>query len=266
MRYAILADIHANLEALQAVVRSMAADRIDRVVCLGDIVGYHADPSACLALMHTLSPIWIAGNHDRAVTGQITLAGFSRMATKAVQWTRDRLTAAELEMLANMPLRVVVGGDLLAVHGAWHPETGCEWTSLDNDEQRRLSFDAIAGHPSGARICAIGHTHVVGIYRYDGQEIKTMRSDNLVLDRQAYYLINPGSIGEPRSSDHRASYFVYDTESMLLTTRRIEYDFYITLRKTARAGLRPLLPMGHLPAPIRTVVKRYRRLLTPMSG
>ena len=265
MRYAILTDIHANLEALQAVARSMAADRVDRVACLGDIVGYHADASAYLALMRTLSPIWIAGNHDRAVTGQITLAGFSRMATKAVQWTRSRLRAAELEMLADMPLRAVIGGDLLAVHGAWHPETGCEWTSLDNDEQRRLSFDAIAGHPSGARICAFGHTHMLGVYRYDGQEIEKMRSDNLVLDRRSYYLIKPGQ--------HRRA-TVERSPRVLLRVRygkhaidhkadrvRLLHHFTQDCAGWAKAAASDGTPTG----PIRTVVKRYKRLLTPIS-
>jgi predicted phosphodiesterase len=225
MRYAIIADIHANLDGLQAVARSIAAERIDRVVCLGDIVGYHAEPSACLSLTRELDPTWVGGNHDRAVTGQIDLSGFSRMAAKAIEWTRDRLSAAEVGILGGMPLREEIDGAILAVHGAWHPEVGCEWMSLDTDEKRRRTFDAVGAHPSGARICAVGHTHVLGIHSFDGKEIRKIVADDLILDMNQYYLINPGTIGEPRSSDHRATYMIYDSDASHLSVRRVAYDF-----------------------------------------
>jgi predicted phosphodiesterase len=259
MRYAIIADIHANLDGLQAVARSIAAERIDRVVCLGDIVGYHAEPSACLSLTRELDPTWVGGNHDRAVTGQIDLSGFSRMAAKAIEWTRDRLSAAEVGILGGMPLREEIDGAILAVHGAWHPEVGCEWMSLDTDEKRRRTFDAVGAHPSGARICAVGHTHVLGIHSFDGKEIRKIVADDLILDMNQYYLINPGTIGEPRSSDHRATYMIYDSDASHLSVRRVAYDFLSTLRKTAAAGLRPLSPVNRLPRPIRAAIKRYTR-------
>lgn len=259
MRLAIISDIHANLEALQAVLADAAAQRIDRFVCLGDIVGYHADPQACLAAVADLDPIWVAGNHDRAVTGQITTAGFSRTAAKAVEWTRPRLSPAELAILAAMPLRAQFGNDALLVHGAWHPETGCETVRLDTDERRQLSFAAMAGHPSGARICAFGHTHRAGIYEWRGQGVQRHAVDEVYLANDAYYLVNPGTVGEPRSADRRATYLILDLERRHATIRRVDYDMAPALRKSRRAGLLPAL--SFLPVPLRIALKRYAQML-----
>ena len=129
MRIAILSDIHANLEALQAVALAIAEEHVDRVGCLGDIVGYNADPDECVDLLFRLDPAVVAGNHDRAVTGQITTEGSSR--TRRGRWPGRgaRLPAETLDFLAGLPLRATVGGELVAVHGALHPETGCETVS-----------------------------------------------------------------------------------------------------------------------------------------
>ena len=259
MRYAIISDIHANLEALQAVLADVAQLQVERIVCLGDIVGYHANPAECLAVVRGLDPIWVAGNHDRAVTGQITTAGFSRTAARAVEWTRPRLSPAELETLAGMPLRAEISGQLLVVHGAWHPETGCETVRLDTDERRRLSFEAIAAHPSGARICAFGHTHRAGIYEWCGGGILRHADDEVALAANAYYLVNPGTVGEPRSADRRATYLLLDLEQRLATIRRIVYDMAPALRKSGKAGLLPRF--SFIPVPVRIALKRHARAL-----
>src|SRR4051812_9332739 len=105
MRLAILSDIHANLEALQAVLRDISVQSVDRVVCLGDIVGYNTNPAECVALLRELDPLCIAGNHDRAVSGQITTEGFSGTAARAVAWTRRQLSADIIDFLGGLPLR-----------------------------------------------------------------------------------------------------------------------------------------------------------------
>jgi predicted phosphodiesterase len=259
VRYALVSDIHANLEALQAILQDIGRQPVDRIVCLGDIVGYHSDPAECLAIVRRLDPIWVAGNHDRAVTGQITTAGFSRTAARAVDWTRARLSPAEVETLAGMPLRAEVGGHFLAVHGAWHPDTGCETVRLDTDERRRLSFEAMAAHPSGARICAFGHTHRAGIYEWRSSEIRRHADDEVALAADAYYLVNPGTVGEPRSADRRATYLLLDLERRVAAIRRIAYDMAPTLRKSGKAGLLPRF--SFLPIPMRIALKRYARAL-----
>ena len=259
MRYALVSDIHANLEALQAVLRDVAAQRVDRVVCLGDVVGYNADPGPCLELVAGLDPIWVAGNHDRAVTGQIGVEGFNRTATHAVAWTRQRLAPAELELLAAMPLRAVVDKDLVAVHGAWHPETGCETVRLDTDDRRQLSFEALAAHPSGNRICAFGHTHRVGIYEWRGGSVRHYGDDEVLLRGDAHYLVNPGTIGQPRTADRRATYMLLDTAQRRVTVRRIAYAYATAFGKSRKAGLLPRF--SFLPAPVRASLKRYRQAL-----
>lgn len=146
---AVISDIHANLEALEAVLAEIRRERIGTIVCLGDIVGYNADPSECIRRLRNAEAVCIAGNHDRAVTGQITTEGFNPLAARAVDWTRDRLTPDELNWLAALPLKTVIDDRLVAVHGALHPDMGCELVRLNTDEKRLLSFQALAAHPSG---------------------------------------------------------------------------------------------------------------------
>jgi predicted phosphodiesterase len=258
MRIAILSDIHANLEALQAVVLALAKESVDRVVCLGDVVGYNADPAACVDLLLRLDPVVVAGNHDRAVTGQITTEGFSRTAARAVAWTRARLPSETLDLLAGLPLRATVDGVLVAVHGALHPETGCETVRLDTDERRRLSFEALAVHPSGIRVCAFGHTHRLGIYEFSDGAMRSRGGgdddDEVTLQGDALYLVNPGTVGQPRTADRRATYLVLDTDRRSVAPRGVAYDAAAALRKARAAGLLPRF--SFVPAPIRASLKR----------
>ncbi|MBI3274826.1 MAG: metallophosphoesterase [Methylocystis sp.] len=166
MKLALISDIHANLEALQATLDEISARGVDRIVCLGDIVGYNANPAECIALLQQFDALCIAGNHDRAVCGQIGAETFSNAAARAVAWTRARLGADALDFLGALPLTANIQNRLLMVHGALHPDTGCETVRLDTDERRLLSFAALAAHPSGARICAFGHTHQPAVYEF----------------------------------------------------------------------------------------------------
>src|SRR5882724_6328409 len=118
MKLAIISDIHANLEALQATLQRISAQTVDRIVCLGDIVGYNANPEECISLLREFDVLSIAGNHDRAVTGQITTEGFSHTAARAVAWTRRQLSADAIEFLAGLPLKLRIDNHLVAVHGA----------------------------------------------------------------------------------------------------------------------------------------------------
>src|SRR5262245_47665355 len=154
MKLAIISDVHANAEALRATLAKISTLAVNRIVCLGDIVGYNAEPATCITLLRQAGALCVAGNHDRAVTGQITTEGFSHTAARAVAWTRQRLDAEALDYLAGLPLTFSMPGQLVAVHGALHPEHGCETVRLDTDEARDLSFAALMRHPSGAPICA----------------------------------------------------------------------------------------------------------------
>jgi predicted phosphodiesterase len=259
MTLALVSDIHSNLEALRAVVEDISARAVDRIVCLGDVVGYNTEPAECVELLRSLDPVWIAGNHDRAVTGQIATEGFSTVAVRAIAWTRERLDANVVEHLAALPLRASIQNELVLVHGALHPETGCEVVRLDTDDRRRLSFEALVAHPSGARICAFGHTHRVGVFELHRGSVSERTHDEVSLRDDAYYLVNPGTVGEPRSRDRRATYLVLDLARRVLKVRRVRYDASVPFGKTRKAGLSP--PLSFLPVPVRGALRRGARTL-----
>lgn len=255
MKIAILSDIHANLEALRAALDAMAAEGVDRIVCLGDIVGYNTDPADCVALLREAGALCVAGNHDRAVTRQITTDGFSARAIRAISWTRRRLPPEVIDHLAGLPLKVAVENHLVAVHGALHPDVGCELVRLDGDEPRRLTAEALVRHPSGARVCAYGHTHRLGIHEYRDGELRHHPGDEVTLRDGSYYLVNPGTIGEPRTEERRATWLLFDTGRRTIAARRVAYDDSVPFAKTRAAGIEPRR-LTALPAPLRTALKR----------
>jgi predicted phosphodiesterase len=254
MRVAILSDIHANLEALRATLQQISSQAVDRIVCLGDVVGCNTDPVECIALLRERNALWVAGNHDRAASGQITTTGFSKTAARAIAWTRQRLSADLVAFLADLPLKAAVGDHLVAVHGALHPDTGCELVRLDNDERRLLSFRALSLHPSGARICAFGHTHRAGVFELRDGVVRALACDEILLHDDSYYLVNPGTIGQPLTPDRRATYLVLDTARHLINLHRVEYDFSVPIAKTRRAGLLPRAAL--VPTSLKAPLKR----------
>lgn len=254
MKLAIVSDIHSNLEALRATLAAIAGRSVDRIVCLGDIVGYNTSADECVALLRESDPICVAGNHDRATTGQITTEGFSYTAARAIAWTRARIGADSLRFMAMLPLKASVDDQLVIVHGALHPDVGCELVRLDTDERRQLSFDTLRAHSSGARICAFGHTHHLGVFELRNGVTRTLTGDEILLRHDAYYLINPGTVGQPRTADLCATYLVLDTARRVLTADRVEYDAEVALAKTRRAGLLPR--SSYVSAAIRNPLKR----------
>ena len=250
MKIALISDIHANLEALQATLDAIRAEGVERIVCLGDIVGYNTDAAACIALLRQAGAVCIAGNHDRAVTGAIGTEGFSGPAARAVGWTRRRLDEESHAFLSGLPLTAVVDGALVAVHGALHPEEGKELVRLDDDAKRALSLQALAGHASGVRVCAFGHTHRAGLWEWrDGTVRSIPLDDGATLRPDAVYLLNPGTVGEPRGTDQRACFTCFDTTAGRVTLHRAAYARRATLAKTRRAGLAPRF--AAVPAPLR---------------
>jgi diadenosine tetraphosphatase ApaH/serine/threonine PP2A family protein phosphatase len=172
-----------------------------------------------------------------------------------VAWTRARIGRETRDWLAGLPLKAA-SADIVLVHGALHPATGCELVRLDDDERRRLSFDALKAH--GMHICAFGHTHRAGIFELRGDTMRQIEPD-ATLRADAWYLVNPGTVGHPRSADRRASYFLYDTARRHLALHRVDYDFATAFAKTRRAGLAP--PFSSLPRALRATLARGARAL-----
>ena len=255
MKIGILSDIHANLEALQAALSDMKSAGVERVVCLGDIVGYNTNPADCIALLREAGALCIAGNHDRAVTRQIPTDGFSVRAIRAVAWTRRRLSAEDIAWLVGLPLKASLDDHLVVVHGALHVDAGCELVRLDSDERRRLTAQALMRHPSGARVCAFGHTHRLGIHEYrDGELWEHGTDDETSLRDGSVYLLNPGTVGEPRTAERRATYLVFDRARGTVGVRRVAYDEATAFAKTRQAGIEPRRLLS-IPAPIRATLQ-----------
>lgn len=250
MRLALIADIHANLEALQATLADIAARDVDRIVCLGDIVGYNANPAECIALIREADALCVAGNHDLAVCGRMPTRNFPATAARAIAWTHRHLAWDEILFLAGLPLKAHVEGGLVAVHGALHPQTECATVRLDSDERRLQSFYTLIADPSHAQIGAFGHTHAVGVYEFRGGGVNALRCEQTIkLSDDAYYLINPGSVGQPRGKDKRASYMVLDLVQRTVTVHCVTYDAAAAWTATRQAGLAPTL--GFVPRSLR---------------
>lgn len=255
MKLALISDVHANREALAATLADLAAQAVDRVVCLGDIVGYNANPADCLALIRRNDVLCVAGNHDLAVCGRTATEDFSRAAARAIDWTRQHLTSDDLDFLRALPLQANIGDKVIAVHDALHSETGCANVRLDNDEGRMLSLRALIAHPSGARICAFGHTHHAAVYEFRGGEAVLRQGPEIRLRDDAYYLINPGTVGEPRSIERRASYMVLDLTRRTVTQRHVAYDAEAPFFAAREAGLVPRSGFSRLKQTLRSLVK-----------
>lgn len=241
MRVALISDIHANEEALRATLADIRAVGAERIVCLGDIVGYNADPAACIALLREAGVACIAGNHDRAVAGLRTTEGFTDIAARAVAWTRARLDADALAFLAGLPGELRLGDGVVAVHGAPRIDGGCDMTRLDTPERRGEAVAILARRADAPWLCAFGHTHRVGIHSWqDGAEV-THAADGAALAVSALHLVNPGSVGQPRDGAREASWMLLDTTRREVAVRRVAFDMAAALAKTRAAGLLPPL-------------------------
>lgn len=235
MRIVIVADMHSNLEAFEAVLAHAAAPAgggsIDRLWCLGDVVGYAADPGACVALLRRYPHAAVAGNHDLAAIGRLGTDDFNPMAARAAAWTGEHLSAEEHRYLSSLPF-VVVEDDFTLVHGSLRSP---EWEYL-------LSVEAAEEHlrlqetPYGL----VGHSHVpfVAVEREGSPPDMIPLEDGDVVELgDSRLVVNPGGVGQPRDGDPRASYAMYDGEARTITLHRVEYDLETAQRKIREAGL-----------------------------
>lgn len=230
MRYAIISDIHGNREALDAVVAELADEHIDGYVCAGDVVGYGADPVACLARVRSLGRLTaVAGNHEWGVLGRTPRAYFNSLAAAAVEWTSGLLTPVELDYLGQLPL-TDARGDFEVVHGSL--ERPDDFTYIVGPADARECLKRMAG-----RLCFVGHTHRVGIWSSDGGHLTAVKASSVVLKEGRRYLVNTGSVGQPRDGDPRASYVVYDDEAGRVDICRVPYDIALAQKKIRAAGL-----------------------------
>ena len=229
MRYAILSDIHGNLEALDAVLAD-AASRADDVLCLGDIVGYGADPVACIERLAERAHVVVAGNHEHGVAGLLDLAWFNDRARAAAEWTRRRLDDDHLAWLATRPL-VLETDDATLVHAS--PVRPAEWDYLVSAEDGYEAFAAFA-----TRLCFVGHSHRPGAWSVGSSgRAHEPGATEIELERGRRYVVNVGSVGQPRDGDARAAYALWDVDGRRVTIERVPYDLATARRKILGAGL-----------------------------
>ena len=238
MRYLILSDIHANIEALEAVLEQ-AGSGYDRIACCGDLVGYGADPDRVTEWVRANVAATVRGNHDKAAAGLEDLEWFNPVARTSAVWTQASMQPENLEFL-----RLLVKGPELVdgfqiLHGS----------PVDEDEYLVTAREAAQiKEYLASPVSFFGHTHLQGGFLCHRNGVKPLQgvapdssSEVIELENDLSYLINPGSVGQPRDGDPRAAYATYDTESRLVTLYRTGYDIAAAQRKILRAGLPPML-------------------------
>lgn len=233
MRFAIFSDIHANLEALEAALEDMRGCKCTHFVCLGDVVGYNANPHECVERIREMDGPIVKGNHDEQASLIESSRDFNELAEQAMAWTRDNLTADDKEWLRGLPLQRHVH-DFTIVHATL--DTPEQWGYVFNNLDAAASFTY-----QDTTVCFFGHTHVPGAFIRDDDGIRRVRIEQLRIEMNKKYFINTGSVGQPRDSDWRAAYCVYDTEKNVVEQRRVKYDLSAAQRKIVKAGLPELL-------------------------
>jgi predicted phosphodiesterase len=236
MRYAVLSDVHATIEALERVLDTAERAKVDRVLVLGDVVGYHTAPNECVERLQRADALCIAGNHDRAAAGLLPTGRMSATAELAIAWTRRVLDSEHTQWLATLPLTERVGMMFL-FHAALTPEPDVE-LHLSTPRRVTKSLEALRRGAHGARIGFFGHTHRPAVHRLgpDGTTEST-NAARVALDGESHYLINPGSVGQPRDGDARASFAIFDDEALVVEFHRVPFDFAGARRDAARLGL-----------------------------
>ena len=228
MRIALFGDIHANLEALNAVIEDATSQNCDQWVCLGDIVGYNANPGECLDLVRSMDCPAVKGNHDEDASGDHSLQSMNPTAARALEWTREALSEEQRKWLRGLRMVRQVS-NFTAVHSTLdQPQS---WGYVTN------KFDAMSNFSyQFTDVCFHGHTHVPRVFVKE-RKVREEAAELVEVERDMKYFVNIGSVGQPRDGDPRACYVIYDLGKKLINFRRVDYDRAETQKKILAAGL-----------------------------
>jgi predicted phosphodiesterase len=230
VKLGIFADVHGNLEALEAVVRLLRDRGATRFVCCGDIVGYGPDPNLCVEFVRRMHCTCVAGNHDYGAVGKVPIDRFNSVAAQSLLWTRSRLTESNRLYLENLPL-TAEEGSLHFVHSS--PSAPDAWEYVLTLREATAEIEYCAGS-----VCAVGHSHQpLAVERLPGKPGRLVRQDCFVIQPYAKYLINAGSVGQPRDGDPRACCLLYDDATQGMTYLRVAYDIPVVQAKIRAASL-----------------------------
>ena len=232
MKIGIISDIHSNSEALNSVLKNI--EKVDKFICLGDIVGYGADPNYCIEKVKDLNCKCVGGNHDFAVVGKVNINYFNYAARAAILWTSLQLKKENLNFLLNLKKKIELEDDVLAVHGS--PQDPILEYILDKDTAN-LIFSKF-----NFKTCFVGHSHLAGCFSLDENNnqidyINYSNGGRIEIIKNKRYIINCGSVGQPRDGNPKASYGIYDLKYEIINIYRVSYPIYLTKRKIINAGL-----------------------------
>jgi diadenosine tetraphosphatase ApaH/serine/threonine PP2A family protein phosphatase len=233
VKLALISDIHANLEALEAVLEDVRAAKVSAVRSLGDLVGYGADPDACVARVREVASVSLLGNHDAVAIGERGDAEFNDLARDAIRWTKSMLSAESVSYLRGLPLEHREEDCLFSHAHPVHPE---EWTYVFPGQHVEEIFESVSG-----RLLFVGHTHVSAVANDRANLLHSFPEGKLRLEEGVRYLINVGSVGQPRDRDPRAAWGLLDLEASTYEQRRVEYDVLGAQRRILASGLPGLL-------------------------
>ena len=232
MKLAVLSDIHANLEAFTRCMQFLDEEaKVDFTAVLGDITGYGADPVTCIRKVKEIADVSLIGNHDSAVIGTTKITYFNMVAREAITWTRTQISEEDHAYLASLPYTVVHDTVRFTHSSPNNPE---QWKYIFNWFDTEGEFDHFT-----EPVCFVGHSHVPGIY--ERTEVIPHGEGPVQLNPDKKYIINIGSVGQPRDGDPRASFAVFDTETRTVEIIRLEYDIETARQKILDSGLPPVL-------------------------
>jgi len=233
MRYAIFSDVHSNLEAFVGVLEFYKKEQIDKYIFLGDIIGYGADPSESIRLLRALGARSLAGNHDQAAAQKFDLGYFNEAALAALSWTRERLTADEILFLDECAL-IYREGNAVFTHGSLEEPQYFNYVLNISDARRNFLL-------SEQQLIFVGHSHKAQAYYSQDGVVQFIPEAQFPLSPEKRYIINVGSVGQPRDRDPRASCCVYDSQARTVMVKRVEYDIKKAADKIVKAGLPQVL-------------------------
>jgi putative phosphoesterase len=229
MKYGIFSDIHSNLEAFQVVLSFFKRENVDKFIFLGDVVGYGASPNETILLLQELKPVCIGGNHDFGAVDKFDISYFNPIAREAILWTRKSLKAEGRSFLQTLPL-IYEDQQFICTHGSlYQPQ---QFHYILGMEDARFNFTLL-----DKQVCFFGHSHRQECYILKDNQVYLATDPVLTLQADAKYMINVGSVGQPRDRDWRTCLCIYDTKKGLISFRRLEYDVKKAANKILEAGL-----------------------------
>jgi predicted phosphodiesterase len=233
MLYGLIGDVHANAHAFEVALKHLQSAGADKILNVGDLVGYGASPAECISMAREqVHMVTIAGNHDRQVAGNID-PRMRLTATKALEWTRDNISPASLRFLAGLPEGQVVDDRIIMVHGSLVERDAYILTA----GELKRNLECMLKEFTQFKICVFGHTHVPMLISTRGVVVDLRQTKSFQLEKNEVYMINPGSVGQPRDRCPLASFALFDDENYTVTFVRAPYDVAAAQRQIVQAGL-----------------------------